>query len=75
MQNLIIQFNGYDTALNVVKYSDNKQAIKLSKEFLKFQKESEKLSGDDDNPFNADVHTYIEIEEIFLKEITELLTK
>lgn len=75
MQNLIIQFNGYDTALNVVKYSDNKQAIKLSKEFLKFQEQSEKLTGDDDNPFNADVHTYIETEETFLKEINKLLTK
>ena len=73
MQNLIIPFNGYDTALNIVAHSKNKQAIMLSIDFLKFQEESENFTGDDDNPFNADVHDYIETEEKYLNEISNIL--
>lgn len=73
MSAIIVQFNGYDTALNVVKYSKNKEAIKLSKDFLKFQKQSEKLTGDNDNPFNADVHTHIEVEDKYLSEVIKLI--
>ena len=74
MQNLIIPFNGYDTALNIVAHSTNKQAITLSKDFLQFQEESENLTGDDDNPFNADVHDYIETEEKYLNDVTKLIS-
>jgi hypothetical protein len=70
---IIVEFNGYDTALNVVKYSTNEQAVKISKEFLEFSEESEKLTGDNDNPFNPDVHDYIETEEIYLNEISKLI--
>ena len=73
MKNLIIEFNGYDTALNVVANSKNKQAIMLSKDFLQFQEKSEKLTGDNDNPFNPDVHDYIETEEKYLSEVTKLI--
>ena len=73
MKNLIIEFNGYDTALNVVANSKNKQAIMLSKDFLQFQEKSEKLTGDNDNPFNPDVHDYIETEEKYLSEISNIL--
>ena len=72
MKNLIIEFNGYDTALNVVANSKNKEAIKLSKDFLQFQEKSEKLTGDNDNPFNPDVHDYIETEERYLNEISNI---
>ena len=71
--NLIIEDNGYDTALNVVKYSTDKEAVKLSKEFLKFQEENEKITEDNDNPFNPDVHDYIETEEKYLNEISNIL--
>jgi hypothetical protein len=72
---LIVEDNAYDTALNIVAHSTNKQAVKLSKEFLKFQGESEELTGDCDNPFNPDVHNYIEEEENYFKKLFTHLTK
>ncbi len=72
---LIVEYNAYDTALNIVKSSTDKIAVKLSKDFLKFQKETEKLTGDCDNPFNADVHNYIEEEEKYFKKLFTHLTK
>ena len=71
---LIIEDNAYDTSLNIVKSSTDKKAVKLSRDFLKFQKKSEKLTGDNDNPFNADVHSYIEEEEKYFKKLFTHLT-
>lgn len=65
--------NGYDCARFIVmECHDNKKACELSEEFLNMYASLEDLIGDNDNPFDKNVAESIELNENYLKQITEL---
>lgn len=67
MKTIFIQ--SYEIAVEIAEKHKDSKFYSAAVQFLKDCKASEQLTGDDDNPFNSDVHDFIQVEEQFKKEL------
>lgn len=67
MKTIFIQ--SYDIAVEIAEKHKDSKFYSAAVQFLKDCKASEQLTGDDDSPFNSDVHDFIQIEEQFRKDL------